>query len=139
MKNQTGVKKEDLFMKGNQSIRVIIIDDIDHVRHDLKMALELIENIKVIGEAGDGETAVKLVEKLKPDIVLMDLKMPGMTGFEAASKIHKLTDTCTLVALTLYDGEEIRLQAAESGFKAFIVKGTPLKHLVETIQNLVKQ
>jgi DNA-binding NarL/FixJ family response regulator len=114
-------------------VRVLIADDIDQVRADLRQALELAGGLQVVGEAADGQAAVTLAERLQPDVVLMDLEMPVLDGYQAARHIKERCPACRVVALTVHGGEASRLKAFEQGVDAFIVKGTTLQTLVDTI------
>jgi DNA-binding NarL/FixJ family response regulator len=113
-------------------VRVLLVDDVEEVRRDLRIALTLSGNIEIIGEAADGSEAVRLTESLQPDAVLMDLEMPVMDGYEATRQI-KSRFPCKVVALTVHDYESAREKAKQSGVDAFLVKGAPVKTIVQTI------
>jgi DNA-binding NarL/FixJ family response regulator len=108
------------------------VDDVKEVRQNLRTALTLSGNIEVVGEAADGSEAVHLTESLQPDVVLMDLEMPVMDGYEATRQI-KSRFTTTVIALTVHDYESAREKANQSGVDAFLVKGAPVKTVVQTI------
>ena len=114
-------------------IRVLIVDDVAQVRQDLRTILTLIGNIEVIGEAGNGLEAVHQVEILRPEVILMDLEMPVLDGYDAIRRIKKCFPSCRLVALTLYGYEAAREKAFRAGADAFIVKGSPVDELVQAI------
>lgn len=114
-------------------IRVLIVDDVEQVRQDLRMALTLSGELEIIGEAANGSEAVSLTESLKPDVVLMDLEMPIMEGYEATRQIKTRFPSCKVIALTVHDYESARVKADESGVDAFIVKGAPVESIVRTI------
>lgn len=115
--------------------RVLIVDDVEQVRSDLRTALTLTGNIEIIGEAANGMEAVRLAESLKPDVILMDLEMPVMDGYEATRKIKSLYPSCRVVTLTVHDYESARVKAQESGVDAFLVKGAPVKSIVQTVSS----
>jgi DNA-binding NarL/FixJ family response regulator len=111
------------------------VDDVEQVRSDLRTALTLTGNIEIIGEAANGMEAVRLAESLKPDVILMDLEMPLMDGYEATRKIKSLYPSCRVTALTVHDYESARVRANESGVDAFLVKGAPVESIVQTISS----
>lgn len=115
------------------AVRVLIADDIDQVRADLRLALELTGGLQVVGEAADGQAAVTLAERLQPDVILMDLEMPVLDGYQATRQIKDRYPACQIVALTVHGDEACRLKAFEQGVDAFIVKGAALQTLVDTI------
>jgi DNA-binding NarL/FixJ family response regulator len=114
--------------------RVLIVDDVERVRQDLRTFLTLSGNIEIVGEARDGSEAVRLMEKLSPQVVLMDLEMPVMDGFEAARQIKVLQPSCRVVALTIHAGEAERQQAYDAGMVDVIAKGAPLEVLLQAIR-----
>ena len=121
---------------GNSSnaIRLLLVDDVPQVRRELRTALSLTGGVQVVGEAPDGRRAVDLAENLNPDVVLMDLEMPGMDGFEAAALIKATAPSCRLVALTIHAGAADRRRAHAAGFDAFVVKGASMLTLMLAIQ-----
>ena len=113
--------------------RVLIADDNPHVRRELRTLLELAGPIEIVGEAADGREAVRLAEGLRPEVVLMDLEMPVLDGYEAARQIKAGAPSCRVVALTVHGYEAAREKAGRSGVDAFLVKGTDVESLVETV------
>lgn len=120
-------------------IKILIVDDKERVRQDLRTALGLMEGLEVIGEAADGLEAVRETEKLSPDVVLMDLKMPRMDGFEAARQIKDRHLARGVVALTIYSDDSARARAALVGVDAFVEKGTSIQTLNEIIRQVSSQ
>lgn len=116
-----------------KTIRLLIVDDVAQVRQDLRLALTLAGDIEVVGEAGNGLEAVRMTEALQPDVILMDLEMPVIDGYEAARQIKTCCPDCRVVALTVHEYEAARQQAFQAGMDAFIVKGAPLETLLQTI------
>ena len=114
-------------------VRLLIADDVAQVRQDLRLALELAGGLHVIGEAADGQTAVTLAERLQPDVILMDLEMPVLDGYQAARQIKDRCPACRVVALTVHGDEASRLRAFAQGVDAFVVKGAALQTLMDTI------
>ncbi len=125
---------------GRATIRVLIVDDMAQVRKDLRQALSLIsqaseERIEITGEAGNGEEAIRQVEKLDPDVVLMDLGMPGMDGWTASRQIKLAHPHIRVIALTVHGHAEARRKAELAGIDIFLEKGLPL---IEIVQAIVK-
>jgi DNA-binding NarL/FixJ family response regulator len=114
-------------------IRVLIVDDIERVRQDLCTFLTLTGDIEIIGEASNGLEAVQLVETLCPQVVLMDLEMPVMDGYEAARQIKAMQPSCRVIALTIHAGEAERQQALQAGMADVVLKGAPLEVLLQAI------
>jgi DNA-binding NarL/FixJ family response regulator len=117
-------------------IRILIVDDKERVRQDLRMALELMEGLEVVGEAADGLEALHQAEELGPDVVLMDLEMPRMDGFEATRQIKDRCLARGVVALTVYGDDSARERADRAGADAFVEKGTSLQTLSEIIRQV---
>jgi DNA-binding NarL/FixJ family response regulator len=115
-------------------IRVLIVDDMERVRQDLRTFLTLTGNIEVVAEAGDGSEAIRLVAALRPQVVLMDLEMPLMDGFEATRQVKALQPSCRVIALTIHGGEAEQRRAMQAGVDDFIVKGASLERLLESIR-----
>lgn len=115
------------------STRVLIVDDVEQVRWDLRTVLTLTEDLEIVGEAANGLEAMHLAESLRPDVVLMDLEMPVLDGYEATRLIRTLCPACRIVALTVHGYEEAHRKAHQSGADAFIIKGEPVETIVQTI------
>lgn len=116
------------------TIRVLIVDDVERVRQDLKTFLTLAGNIEIIGEASNGLEAVQMAKTLCPQVILMDLEMPVMDGFEAARQIKALQPAGRVVALTIHAGDAERQRALEAGMADVVAKGAPLEVLLDSIQ-----
>jgi DNA-binding NarL/FixJ family response regulator len=115
------------------NIRVLIVDDVERVRQDLRTFLSLAGDIEIVGEARNGLESIHFVETLLPQVVLMDLEMPIMDGYEAARQIKALQPSCRVIALTVHAGETERQQALQAGMENVIAKGAPLEFLLQTI------
>jgi DNA-binding NarL/FixJ family response regulator len=113
--------------------RLLIVDDVSQVRADLRTLLPLAGNIEIVGEAANGLEAVHLTKVLKPDVVLIDLEMPVMSGYEAIRRIKGQSPSCRVIALSIHSYPEALDKACQSGADAFIVKGAPLASLVQEI------
>jgi len=117
-------------------ITCLIVDDHEVVREGLRLSLSRAEHIRVIGEAGDGETAVALVERRKPDVVIMDVRMPGMDGLEATKALsEKLPDVAVLI-FTAFSERTLLSRGLESGAKGYILKEAPHETLVRAIEKV---
>jgi DNA-binding NarL/FixJ family response regulator len=114
--------------------RVMIVDDSLQVRSDLCTLLELIDDFEIVGEASNGEEAFIQAVRLKPDVILMDLEMPFMTGYEATRQIKERFPACRVIALSVHGYPEARQRACQARVDAFIVKGEPLANLVYAIR-----
>jgi DNA-binding NarL/FixJ family response regulator len=114
-------------------VRLLIVDDFSQVRQDLAIALTLAGGVEVAGQASDGREAVELAAHLCPDVVLMDLEMPVMDGFEAIRQVKALCPGSRVLALTVYGDEATRAEAFRAGADAFVVKGTGLEVLMRQI------
>lgn len=117
-------------------IRLLLVDDEAHVRKGLAMAFSAEPDLQVIGEAPDGDLALDLVRELRPDIVVMDLRMRRMDGLSATRRIQSDAPESRVVVLTLLDDRPTRRAAAEAGAKAFVGKGQGCDVLVEAIRRV---
>ena len=115
-------------------IRVLICDDQEVVREGLRAILSTVAEIEVVGMAEDGEQAVELVEKHKPDVVLMDLNMPGVNGIQATRIIQQKFPEVHILALTTYDADEWVFDAIRAGASGYLLKGTPRAGLIKAIE-----
>lgn len=115
--------------------RILIVDDVDQVRFDLTVALSLSGELEIIGQAANGLEAVRLAERLNPDVILMDLEMPLMDGYEATCWIKTRFPSCKVIALTVHGYDEAREKACQCGVDDFLVKGMQVQEIVKTILN----
>jgi DNA-binding NarL/FixJ family response regulator len=113
--------------------RVLVVDDNAKVRRELRTMLALAGDVEVLGEAEDGWEAVRQVEALQPDVVVMDLEMPVMDGYEATRQIKTRCPACRVIALTIHGDEAARQQASQAGVDDFIVKGAPMDCLMHAV------
>jgi len=114
-------------------IRALIVDDAPAFRGTLRAVLECEPEIEIVGEAGDGDEAIALAVELRPDVVLMDVRMPVLNGFAATRRIRELVPEARVIALTAYDEQEVVTAMIEAGASAYCIKGAPTEELSRTI------
>jgi len=119
-----------------KNIKVVIIDDHPLVREGLRKILELEPGIKVIDEAGDGQGAINLARKHRPDVILMDINMPGTNGVEATRIIKRDLPQIGIIALTIHEDEEYVLELVRAGISGYVLKDIAPSKLVETIKTV---
>jgi DNA-binding NarL/FixJ family response regulator len=111
-------------------MRVLVVDDHAQFRRALTTALRLIAGVEVAGEAGGGIAACEGAAELSPDVVLMDLSMPDLSGIDAMKKIHENQPDLPVVILTAHADEGVEREAREAGASGFLAKGTGLQDLL---------
>ncbi len=117
-----------------EKIRLLIVDDHPVVRAGLKGMLSAVEDFELIGEAADGAEAIEISGQLNPDVILMDLKMPGMDGVTAIREITTRTPDRHVLVLTTYDSDADILPAIEAGATGYLLKDTPREELFRAIR-----
>ncbi len=113
--------------------RVLIVDDIPQVRHELHTLLHLSGYVQVIGEAANGAEAVRLAQQLEPDVVLLDMEMPVLDGYEAATQIKSSLPRCRVIALSIHEDLASRERARQAGVDVFIPKGSGSRELLDAV------
>jgi DNA-binding NarL/FixJ family response regulator len=116
------------------TIRVVIADDQMLVRGGFRMILDARDDLEVVGEAGDGEEAVRVVTRLAPDVVLMDVRMPGVNGLEATRRLVDSGSGSRIVILTTFDVDEYVFTALRAGASGFMLKDVRPDELVEGVR-----
>ena len=117
-------------------IRVLLVDDQELVRYGFRLVLEAHEDIIVVGEASDGAEAIRMVDLLDPDVVLMDVRMPGVGGIEATRTLHASHPDTRVLVLTTYDRDEFAFGALQAGAAGFLLKNTRPDELVAAVRTV---
>jgi two-component system invasion response regulator UvrY len=127
-------------MKGTAmaTVRILIADDYDVIRTALTRALQSEPDIKVVGEAADGYTAVRMAEKLRPDVVLMDINMPGLDGIEATRRIIRVDPSIKIIGLSVHCFEFYARRMLDAGAHAYLLKDGDIDELVEAIESVCR-
>lgn len=115
-------------------IRVLCVDDHPMLRAGLAATIASETGMEVVGEAGDGATAVELYAALRPDVVLMDLRLPGLHGVEAIARIRAMNGAARVIVLTTYDNDSDILRALQAGARAYLLKDMLRRELVDAIR-----
>lgn len=114
-------------------INVLLVDDHSMVREGIKQLLELDGDIKIIGEAGNGEKCLELVESLHPDVVLLDINMPQMNGLEVLERLKKMGSKQKVLILTIHNEAEYLMKAVDIGISGYVLKDSDSSVLKEAI------
>ncbi len=118
-------------------MKILLCDDQAVIRDGLEMLLTLEKDFQVVGAAQDGAEAVELATQKQPDLILMDLKMPGTNGIEATRQIHAKFPNMKILVLTTYDDDEWVFDAIRAGASGYLLKDTPRQKIVEAIRGTV--
>lgn len=118
----------------NKVIRILITDDHPVVRAGLEGMLSRQPDMEVVGEAGDGAEGTRMAEKLRPDVVLMDLRMPALEGVAATQEIKARCPEINILVLTTYDSDADILRAVEAGATGYLLKDAPREELYEAVR-----
>jgi DNA-binding NarL/FixJ family response regulator len=114
-------------------IHVLIVDDHYHIRRNVRQLLQQAPDIEVIDEAQNGAEAVKLAQALTPDVIVMDISMPDIDGFQAIEQIQALNISTQIVILSMYGNLTFVRRALQQGVKGYVLKRTAVKELVQAI------
>jgi two-component system, NarL family, response regulator YdfI len=115
-------------------IRILVADDHMIIRQGLRLILETQDGFELVGEAADGAEAVRLCTELKPDVVLMDLRMPGMDGLTAIERLHNEQPDVAVVILTTFNEDDLMMRGLRVGAKGYLLKDTDRETLFNTIR-----
>lgn len=119
-------------------IRIVLADDHAVVREGTCQLLEREPDIEVVGEASNGQEAIDLVESLKPQVVVMDVRMPGIGGVEATKQIKKRFPDVEVLVMTAYDDDEFVFASLEAGASGYLLKTAPVKELIKAIHEVAE-
>lgn len=119
-----------------KDITILLAEDHVVVRESIRQALEREPNLKVVGEAGNGEEAVEMVGKLKPDVILMDISMPKLNGIEATKEIKAFQPGAKVLILTAYDFEQYIFPLLEAGAAGYLLKDVTSRELITAINTV---
>ena len=111
-------------------ISVCLVDDQTLVRHGIRSLLQLSDAIQVIGEAADGNEAVELIPRIKPDVVLLDMRMPGMSGLDVLKVLADIGQLPPTIILTTFDDDQLVLGGLKAGARGYLLKDVSLEQLV---------
>jgi len=119
-------------------IRVVLADDHAILREGVKLLLEAEPDIKVVGQASDGLEAVRLADELKPDLVLMDIQMPGVDGMEACERIARVAPAVRTLVLSQTDSEHHLVRVLQAGALGYVLKQSAAEELVDAVRTVMK-
>ena len=123
----------------NRTIRILIADDHALFREGLRRILELEEDIKIIGEANDGAETLQLANRLKPDVILMDINLPGPNGIRITRQIKKRYRNVYVIMLSMYEDTAHIMESFQAGASAYVIKTSPSGELIETIRSAYRE
>jgi len=118
--------------------KILIVDDHWVVREGLKLVLETNDSYEVIGEAGEGATALKLIEELQPDVILLDLYMPQMSGLDTMKALREKQNETPVIILTTYNEDDLMIKGLSLGAKGYLLKDTSRENLFRTIESALR-
>lgn len=118
------------------NIKILLVEDHIIVRESIRQALERDGNLEVVGEAGDGDTAIRMATVLKPDVIIMDISMPGQNGIEATRQIKLLQPSTIILVLTAYDYEQYIFPVLEAGAAGYLLKDVSSSQLVNAVHTV---
>jgi DNA-binding NarL/FixJ family response regulator len=119
-------------------IGVLLADDQELVRSGFRLILELADGIEVVGEASDGQQAIRLAKELRPDVVLMDVRMPVLDGIEATRRLARSGVASRVLVLTTFDLDEYVYAAVQAGASGFLLKDAPREQLVTAVRTVAR-
>jgi DNA-binding NarL/FixJ family response regulator len=120
----------------SNTIRVVLADDHVFVRDGIKSLLENEANIEVVGEATDGLEALKIVEIEKPDLLILDIRMPNLTGIEVVEKLRTQNNTIKIVMLSMHESEEYVLKSIKAGADGYLLKGSSKEEFLKAVHTV---
>ncbi|MBT1666331.1 response regulator [Curtobacterium flaccumfaciens] len=123
-------------VNGTTDLTIVLADDQELVRAGFRVILESEPGFRVVGEASDGGRAVEAVQELNPDVVCLDVQMPGVDGLEAARRIAALPDPPAVLILTTFDSDDALFQALEAGASGFLLKNASPERLIDAVRTV---
>ncbi|MBE5315118.1 MAG: response regulator transcription factor [Xanthomonadales bacterium] len=117
-------------------IRVCLVDDQTLVRQGIRSLLELSDNIRVVAEASDGKQGLEKIDEVKPDVVLLDMRMPVMSGIETLQHLSERGSVPATIILTTFDDDQLVLQGIKLGARGYLLKDVSLEQLVDAVQTV---
>ena len=130
----TATKAETLDAAVTGTIRILIAEDHQVVRQGFIALLNMVDGFTIVAEAANGQQAIELFRKHRPDITLMDLRMPGMGGVETITAIRREFPEARIIVLTTFDGDEDIFRAIQAGARGYMLKGMSVDELIDAIQ-----
>ena len=121
---------------GDSAVRVVLCDDVSEMRKLLRYTLETDPRLEVVGEAADGREGARMIAELQPDVVLLDLSMPEMDGFEAIPTIASSAPRTGIIVLSGFSAERMREPALRNGADLYLEKGLPLDEVVSAVREV---
>ena len=122
--------------KGVEMINVMLVDDHDLVRSGIRRILSDVGDINVVAEADSGELAIRQARDLKPDVILMDLSMPGIGGLEATRKIARSIPGAKIIAVTIHEDDPFPARLLEAGAMGYLTKGCDVREIIKAIKSV---
>jgi DNA-binding NarL/FixJ family response regulator len=119
---------------GTEPIRVLVVDDQRLIRESIASLLDIQPGIRVVGTAGDGRESIDKILALAPDVVLMDVRMPGMDGLDAVTIVSQRAPDCRVIMLTTFDDEEYVVRALQAGTSGYLLKDRPAQELAAAVR-----
>jgi DNA-binding NarL/FixJ family response regulator len=123
-------------MSKDHMIEVCLVDDQTLVRQGIRSLLELSDSIRVIAEAGDGEQAMQTIPRSKPDVVLLDMRMPGMSGLDVLNALAERNELPPTIILTTFDDDQLVLAGLKAGARGYLLKDVSLDQLVDAVKTV---
>lgn len=121
-----------------KKINILLVDDHSMVRQGLKQILELEDDLEIIGQAGNGEDAIKLVQSLKPDVILLDINMPVLNGIQTLRRLKDINQTIKIIMLTFHGDQEYLYETINLGANGYVLKDAESESLVKAIREVYK-